>query len=226
MLTKMLRTFAKRYVQAPSGDRLNMKVMNYIFTLACIFGLLSCVEMHQTFRKQVSSEFPLWSGCRWTYNHFDAITKILDTVSVFIESEKPLNDGSYEYVWTFKSRTKTVSYPVILSGRSIQSLPAPFGPKVVTRLNFPLAGMRLLRSSVIVSAGSFPKCFLIKRSPHIPNAYGLFCYWISPGIGIVKISEKMFDTIVFEQIDETWELISYAIEETVPAHNKQNNDAG
>ncbi len=189
-----------------------MKIITYVISFVFAIAIISCVDVQRTYRKPVLLEFPLRPGSSWIYKHYDATTKILDTVSVYIDSEEPLEDGSYKYDWVFKSKTGAVTYPVYLTGTTIKSLPKPFGAfGIVTQLTFPLKTMRPQHPQVMVPAGVFPKCFLIKRSPHIGNTRGLFQYWISPGIGIVKISKKMFDTIRFEQIDESWELISYTV---------------
>jgi len=189
-----------------------MKLRGCFSLGSLVFILSSCVEMRETFRMNVNSEFPLQVGSKWTYVHFDSLSSVADTLTVSITSERAMNDGSYEYIWRFRSPTKTVSCPVILGGTTVEFPRTPFENMERMKFYFPLKDLNVPRPKIVVPAGSFPNSFLIKQSSHEPNTQNFFQYWISSGVGFVRISTQIFETLSGRHTVETWELASYTVQ--------------
>ena|SRR2546426_1871849 len=188
-----------------------MKIREYFSIPFLVVTLSSCVDMRETFRMNVDSEFPLRVGSKWTYAHFDSLSGVADTLTVSIASERDMNDGSYEYIWRFRTSTRTVSCPVILGGTTVEFPRTPFENTERTKFYFPLKDLNVPQHKIVVPAGSFQNSFLIRQISHRPNTQNLFQYWISSGVGFVKISTKIFDTISGQRVVATWELASYTI---------------
>jgi hypothetical protein len=178
-----------------------------IFAVAV--SVSSCVEMRDIYRARVNAQFPLEVGSVWTYAYYDSLSECTDTLTVSVISAYQISDGSFQYVWQFTSASGTTMCPVVLSGTTVRfPQKTPFGPKGVT-FDFPLEDAYRPAGKVVVPAGSFPITFLNEYPSHIPHEYNHFQCWISPGVGIVMVRTRIFETFSGHHALEVFELISY-----------------
>ena len=81
---------------------MNITIVRLLLVLSVVS--ISCVEMRETFRTEVNSEFALRVGSIWTYAHYDSLSRVGDTITTLITSEKEMGGGSHAYNWQYTSQ--------------------------------------------------------------------------------------------------------------------------
>ena len=165
--------------------------------------------------------FPNEVGDEWIYAVHDSVSNSTDTLRVNIIGTVRSN-GKNLKIWVRKSQTISDTFYVTAENNTVYFYAAS-DPNVADQtIEFPLVvGKYWLnpgkqfdstivrtRESVTVPTDTYPDAFRLERRWGSFNIYGNSTTWFADNVGIVKLYRRIYG---FDNVKETWELLSYTV---------------
>lgn len=201
--------------------------------LLILITLSSCENTDWRHYEETMSiaDFPIDIGTQFAYEVYDSLNTTFDTLIISIEDSVSFTDSGYFYLWQYDygDTAETMYVNIVddtLTFYRMDSLNFALDFKIV----FPLklgkkwnigADGWITDSCEITHLEPFdygaifnsvntppaiPQSFVIERQQYGLNETGSESYWVHPGIGIVKKSDK--ERLWVNSKDEVWNLIS------------------
>lgn len=207
--------------------------MRRVASAVCIgilLTLISCENKVEVITTEIDgplkfrlSQFPNKIGTSWTYEVYDSIARVLDTVVVHIVGLTVLPNNKVATLWQITSRSGVDTQYVFTSGDTLRMSDDPSALFIRTTYVFPLQegkGWRggfpsdtvtvMSRGSVTVPVGRFDNAFELEERWGFLNDYGRVSSWLVPNVGLVRMHVQMMG---FSFGNSVWELTSFAIPE-------------
>ncbi len=195
-----------------------------IFIALFIPLLLSACEnsMENNPPEANATSFPNKVGDQWVYAVQDSLTGSVDTLTVSIVGTTTGN-GKDLTVWVRKSNTYNDTIYVNVEKSTVNYYEDSFPNVVDHKIVFPLevgktwnnpdqvydSSIVKNNEAVSVPADNFSNAFRIERNWGSFNVYGYSITWFVENVGIVKMYRRIQG---FDNIKETWELLSYNVQ--------------
>jgi hypothetical protein len=169
-----------------------------------------------------TSSFPNKVGDKWIYAVHDSINNSIDTLVIEIVGTVSINNQTLS-VWLMNSNSYKDSSFVSADSESVVFYQDRNATLTDHKYELPLVvgnywynpGQQFdstivkSKEEVTVPANVFPEAFKLERKWGSFNVYGNSDTWIVNNIGIVKLYRKIYG---YDNINETWELLSYNIQ--------------
>lgn len=187
-----------------------MRIKQTFFVAAALLMLLTSCSKRDTLNSFSSDLFPHEVGSSWRYAYSDS-NGFLDTVTYkVVEANRLMPNLLYADVWAIDKQVQQTSDTIfvrVTTDSIIFYKPYLYGPERVWPLPltsgtswFDTGNMGLTTDSVavlepytiVVPAGSFPNTFSIYRQQSYQGSYTSDYYWLSPNVGITRISKEQF----------------------------------
>jgi hypothetical protein len=166
--------------------------------------------------------FPNKVGDQWNYAVYDSLTGTVDTMNVKIVGTTGVN-GKDLTIWARTSSTYNDTIYVNVDMNTVYFYTDPYPDVVDKKIEFPLevgkywintgkiTDSSIVKSieSVNVPADNFTESYRIERNWGGFNVYGYSVTWFVDNVGIVKMYRRIQG---FDNIKETWELLSYTVQ--------------
>ncbi len=168
-----------------------------------------------------TGSFPNKVGDSWVYAVYDSLNSTVDTLTVNIVGTTTGN-GKDLTIWVRESNTYKDTLYVNVDNKTVYFYEDAF-PNVADHIFvFPLEKGKIWtnpdqvrdssivkdKEAVSVPADNFTDAFRIERNWGGFNVYGYSITWFVENIGIVKMYRRIQG---FDNIKETWELLSYNV---------------
>lgn len=168
-----------------------------------------------------SDLFPNTVGDKWTYAIHDSITGSVDTLVMRIVGTITASGKSLS-IWVRKSNFYNDTFYVNIDHDTAKYYDDPIPDVVDHKFIFPLKIGNYWKNSnqfsdstivksidlIIVPANTFNDAYRIERNWTSFNIRGYSKTWFVNNVGIVKMDQKVQG---FDNIKETWELVSYTV---------------
>jgi hypothetical protein len=169
-----------------------------------------------------TGSFPNKVGDQWVYAVHDSLSGTVDTLTVSVIGTTTGN-GKDLNIWVRKSHTYNDTLYVYLDNSTVYYYNDPYPNVVDHKIVFPLevgktwtnpdqvSDSSIVKSTepVSVPADDFLNAFRIERNWGGFNVYGYSITWFVENVGIVKFYRRIQG---FDNIKETWELLSYNVQ--------------
>ena len=169
-----------------------------------------------------TGSFPNKVGDEWVYAVHDSLNGSVDTLTVSIVGTT-MGNGKDLTIWVRNSHNYNDTLYVYVDNNTVYYYEDPYPNIVDHKIVFPLeAGKtwtnpdQVSDSSIVkniedisVPAGNFSDAFRIERNWGGFNVYGYSITWFVENVGIVKFYRRILG---FDNIKETWDLLSYNIQ--------------
>ncbi len=169
-----------------------------------------------------TGSFPNKVGDQWVYAVHDSLSGSVDTLTVKIVGTTTVN-GKDLTIWVRNSHRYNDTLYVNVDNSTVYYYEDPYPNVVDHKIVFPLEKGetwtnpdQVSDSSVVkniedvsVPAGNFSNAFRIERNWGGFNVYGNSMTWFVENVGIVKFYRRIQG---FDNIKETWELLSYNVQ--------------
>lgn len=168
-----------------------------------------------------TNTFPNKVGDEWNYAVYDSLTGTVDTLNVKIVGTTAAN-GKDLTIWARNSSTYNDTIYVNVDMNTVYFYTDPYPDIVDKKIEFPLAVGKYWKnpdqitdSSIVksidlvnVPADNYTEAYRIERNYGGFNVYGYSVTWFVDNVGIVKMYRRIQG---FDNIKETWELLSYTV---------------
>jgi len=169
-----------------------------------------------------AASFPNKVGDQWIYAVHDSLTGSVDTLTVSIVGTTTGN-GKDLTIWTRKSNTYNDTIYINVDKSTVNYYEDSYPNVVDHKIVFPLvvgktwtnpdqvtdSSIVKNKEAVSVPADNFSDAFRIERNWGGFNVYGYSITWFVENVGIVKMYRRIQG---FDNIRETWELLSYNVQ--------------
>ena len=169
-----------------------------------------------------TTTFPNKVGDQWIYAIHDSLTNTIDTITVKIVGTTTGN-GKELTVWARKSNIYNDTLYVYTDSSAVYYYTDPYPNVIDHKIEFPLEVGKYWKnpdqisdSSIVkniepvtVPSGIYSEAYLIDRNWGGFNVYGFSKTWFVDNVGIVKMYRRIQG---FDNIKETWELLSYTVQ--------------
>jgi hypothetical protein len=198
-------------------------VFKIILTLFIPLLLSACENSTENNPPEANTgSFPNKVGDQWVYAVHDSLNGSVDTLTVNIIGTTTGN-GKNLTIWARKSHTYNDTLYVYLDNNTVYYYNDPYPDVVDHKFVFPLEVGKswtnpdqAYDSSIVkkiepvsVPADEFLNAYRIERNWGGFNVYGYSITWFVENVGIVKFYKKVQG---FDNIRETWELLSYNVQ--------------
>jgi len=201
------------------------KLFHYKFLLVLLIPLLFASCENSTGNKNpqpVSSQtFPNMVGDKWVYAIHDSLSHTVDTLEMKIVGTTTANGKSLT-IWARKSSVYKDTFYVSINNDTVNYYDDPIPNVVDHKLIFPLKTGNFWKNPnqlsdsttvtgqdlITVPADTFNDAYRIERNWTSFNIRGYSITWFVNNVGIVKMYRRVQG---FDNIQETWDLLSYTV---------------
>lgn len=168
-----------------------------------------------------TNTFPNKVGDQWIYSVYDSLSHSVDTLTISIVGTT-VGNGKDLTIWTKKSNFYNDTIYVYVNRNTVYFYDDAYPTVADHKIEFPLevgnywintdqvSDSSIVKNieSVTVPADTYSDAYRIERDWGSFNVYGHSVTWFVDNVGIVKLYQRIQG---FDNIRETWELMSYVV---------------
>lgn len=173
-------------------------------------------------RPDSTSTLPNKVGDKWIYSVYDSLSNTADTLIISIIGTT-ISNGKQLTIWTRKSDFYNDTIFVNVDRNTVYYYDDPYPNVVDYKIVFPLEVGRYWINPdkahdsstvkaielVTVPVDNFTDAYRIERDWGSFNVYGHSVTWFVDNVGVVKLYQRIQG---FDNIKQTWELLSYTVQ--------------